>query len=167
LKDLFYFSPFIYFKFQVKTHKGLRTEIQKVEIKFLISMELEYSQPYHHLKYYFEVIDNIKGCCMDEIHFYTANLCSTSFLKGLKEDSSKFQIATNYDSIYHLFLLVLCHKDNVFPEKFLNLKDRISLLASFNYIAQSTKSLSFFLFHFLKILRQVSIYFYSLNIQAK
>lgn len=167
MKVLFYFSRLIYFKFQVKTHKGLRKGIQKVEIKFLKFKGLEYYQPCHHLKCYFEVIDNIKGCYKDVIHFYRANLCLANFLKVLKEDSSMFQIATNYDSIYHLFLLVLGHIDNVFPKKFLNLKDRISLLANFNYTTQSTKLLSSYLNHFWKKLRLVLIYFYSLNVQVK
>ena len=81
-------------------------------------MGLEYSQPYRHLKYYFLVIDNITGCYMDEKHFYEANLCSASFKKGLEEYSSRFQIEANYDNIYHLFLPVLGHKDNVFLKIF-------------------------------------------------
>ena len=85
---------------------------------FLISMELEYSQPYHHLKYCFLAINNITGCYMDEIHFYEANLCLASFKKVLQEYALRFQIEANYDNIYHQFPPVLGRKDNVFLKKF-------------------------------------------------
>ena len=158
---------FSYFKFQVKTHMGLHKGIQKVEIMFLISMGPEQSQPYHHFKYYFVAIDNITECYTDEIHFYKANLCSASFKKVLEEYASKFQKEANYGNIYRLFLPVLGHKDNVFLKKFQNLKDKISSLASFNCTAQSIKSPSSFLNHFMQKLRLVSIYSYSLIIQVR